>query len=128
MSDLKAKMERAKRSETFKGKDNPESKVPAKKAAKRASENRTPKPKGESQVEAVSAEDTMTANERARAAAGIAPKPSRTAAQRQADRRRSFAQLAVEISTDRKAELLAAAADNGRTLKDEVIYRLFGDE
>lgn len=122
MTDLKSKMERAKRSETFKGKSGSETSP-----AKKSQSSRTSRPKAKptpAPVDPAPAEEAMTANERARAAAGIEPKPSRTAAQRQADRRRTFAQLSVEISADGKAELLAAAAANGRTLKAEVLHRL----
>jgi hypothetical protein len=51
-----------------------------------------------------------------------------TAAERQARRRREKAQLVVELSPDQKADLLRDAAANGRTLKAEVVARLFGGE
>ncbi len=70
-----------------------------------------------------------TASALARQAAGL-PATGRgtglTAAERQARRRREKAQLVVELSPDQKAELLRSAAENERTLRAEVLARLFG--
>lgn len=70
---------------------------------------------------------SSTGNQQARQTAGVTTTSPMTRAEQQAQRRQNLAQLSVEIPTDRKAELLAAAANNGRTLKDEVLARLFPD-
>jgi len=65
-----------------------------------------------------------TANQIAREKADVDPQPKISRLERQANRRETIAQLVVELSPDQKAQLITAAAENGRTIKDEVLYRL----
>lgn len=117
---LKDRAAKAREAQTFNSPTTPQVEAPKPKPAEPRSSKRSPtkqKPKPTAKE---------TANARARRSAGVEASAKLSRADQQALRRRELAQLSIELPEHRKAELLEAAADNGRTLKAEVLHRLFG--
>jgi len=101
----------------------------------RANPKRRPRRPSQADSAADTGTEQPTANELARAKAGVAqPAPPTTAKekrarrnQRQAARRRNVAAINVEVTPEQKADLIAQAAERGISVAELVRRRLFGE-